>query len=171
MPLPCLWAMLCQCKISEDNPSVMLLSPIRDNSGAFPPELETPTDKRIFVLAAALRAGYEIERLYELTRIDKWFLYKMKNIVEYSMKLELFTKDELPRHDLLKAKCLGFSDKQIAVAIQSTELAVRRLRQEWKILPVVKQIDTVAAEWPAQTNYLYLTYNGEGHDVDFTKPH
>ncbi|XP_041043250.1 CAD protein isoform X1 [Carcharodon carcharias] len=134
-------------------------------------ELETPTDKRIFVLAAALRAGYEIERLYELTRIDKWFLHKMKNIVEYSLKLELYTRDEMPRHDLLKAKRLGFSDKQIAMAIQSTELAVRRLRQEWKILPVVKQIDTVAAEWPAQTNYLYLTYNGEGHDVDFTKPH
>ncbi|XP_043538142.1 CAD protein isoform X1 [Chiloscyllium plagiosum] len=134
-------------------------------------ELKTPTDKRIFVLAAALRAGYEIERLYELTRIDKWFLYKMKNIVEYSLKLELYTKDEMPCHDLLQAKRLGFSDKQIAMAIQSTELAVRRLRQEWNILPVVKQIDTVAAEWPAQTNYLYLTYNGEGHDLDFTTPH
>ncbi|GCC41999.1 hypothetical protein chiPu_0026296, partial [Chiloscyllium punctatum] len=81
-------------------------------------ELKTPTDKRIFVLAAALRAGYEIERLYELTRIDKWFLHKMKNIVEYSLKLELYTKDEMPCHDLLQAKRLGFSDKQIAMAIQ-----------------------------------------------------
>ncbi|XP_067841372.1 CAD protein [Heptranchias perlo] len=134
-------------------------------------ELETPTDKRIFVLAAALRAGYAIDRLYELTRIDKWFLHKMKNIVEHSLKLELYMKDEMPHGDLLKAKRLGFSDKQIAMAIQSTELAVRRLRQEWKILPVVKQIDTVAAEWPAQTNYLYLTYNGEEHDLEFTKPH
>lgn len=134
-------------------------------------DLETPTDKRIFVLAAALKAGYKIDRLYELTKIDKWFLHKMKNIVEYSKKLELYTKDEMLRHDLLKAKRLGFSDKQIAMAIQSTELAVRRLRQEWQIFPVVKQIDTVAAEWPAQTNYLYLTYNGEEHDLDFTKPH
>ncbi|XP_042188862.1 CAD protein isoform X2 [Callorhinchus milii] len=136
-------------------------------------ELQTPTDKRIFVLAAAMRAGYSIERLYELTKINQWFLNKMKNIADHVLTLEMYMQDvaTIPRDVLLKAKRLGFSDKQIAMAIQSTELAVRRLRQEWKILPVVKQIDTVAAEWPAQTNYLYLTYNGDVHDLEFTKSH
>ncbi|KAE8605816.1 hypothetical protein XENTR_v10015329 [Xenopus tropicalis] len=136
-------------------------------------ELETPTDKRIFVLAAALRAGYTIERLYELTKIDRWFLHKMKNITDQVATLESYHQDEtlMPREVLLRAKQLGFSDKQIALAVQSTELAVRKMRQELLILPVVKQIDTVAAEWPAQTNYLYLTYNGTEHDLAFEEPH
>ncbi|CAI9571374.1 unnamed protein product [Staurois parvus] len=136
------------------------------------PELETPTDKRIFVLAAALRAGYTIERLYELTKIDRWFLHKMKNITDHVSTLESCQdKTTMTRDVLLRAKQLGFSDKQVAMAVQSTELAVRKLRQEWQILPVVKQIDTVAAEWPAQTNYLYLTYNGTQHDLQFEEPH
>ncbi|XP_063806908.1 multifunctional protein CAD [Pseudophryne corroboree] len=135
-------------------------------------ELETPTDKRIFVLAAALRDGYTIERLYELTKIDRWFLHKMKNITDHFSTLESYQNGvTMPRSVLLRAKQLGFSDKQIALAVQSTELAVRKMRQEWQILPVVKQIDTVAAEWPAQTNYLYLTYNGNQHDLDFRDPH
>ncbi|XP_018117662.1 CAD protein isoform X2 [Xenopus laevis] len=136
-------------------------------------ELETPTDKRIFVLAAALRVGYTIERLYKLTRIDKWFLHKMKNITDHLATLESYHQDEtlMPREVLLRAKQLGFSDKQIALAVQSTELAVRKMRQDLQILPVVKQIDTVAAEWPAQTNYLYLTYNGIEHDLTFHEPH
>lgn len=135
-------------------------------------ELETPTDKRIFVLAAALRAGYTIERLYELTKIDRWFLHKMKNITDHLSTLESYQGDTAMTRDvLLRAKQLGFSDKQVAIAVQSTELAVRKLRQEWQILPVVKQIDTVAAEWPAQTNYLYLTYNGIEHDLSFEEPH
>ncbi|XP_053565421.1 CAD protein isoform X2 [Bombina bombina] len=136
-------------------------------------ELATPTDKRIFVLAAAMRAGYSIERLYELTKIDRWFLHKMKNITDHLSTLESYHQDEttMPREVLLQAKQLGFSDKQIAQAVQSTELAVRKMRQDWKILPVVKQIDTVAAEWPAQTNYLYLTYNGTEHDLDFQESH
>ncbi|RXM27756.1 CAD protein [Acipenser ruthenus] len=136
-------------------------------------ELQTPTDKRIFVLAAALRAGYSVDRLYELTKINRWFLHKMKNITDHTNILETFREEEnkmLPEV-LRKAKQLGFSDKQIAMAIQSTELAVRKLRHDWNILPVVKQIDTVAAEWPAQTNYLYLTYNGMEHDLDFSEPH
>ncbi|MGH0145773.1 UNVERIFIED_CONTAM: hypothetical protein FKN15_006899 [Acipenser sinensis] len=136
-------------------------------------ELQTPTDKRIFVLAAALRAGYSVDRLYELTKINRWFLHKMKNITDHTNILETFREEEnkmLPEV-LWKAKQLGFSDKQIAIAIQSTELAVRKLRHDWNILPVVKQIDTVAAEWPAQTNYLYLTYNGMEHDLDFSEPH
>ncbi|NXG91374.1 PYR1 protein, partial [Stercorarius parasiticus] len=136
-------------------------------------ELETPTDKRIFVLAAALRAGYSIERLYELTKIDRWFLHKMKNITDHAVLLESYREEQstMPPAVLKRAKELGFSDKQVALAVLSTELAVRKTRRDLKILPVVKQIDTVAAEWPAQTNYLYLTYNGTEHDLAFREPH
>ncbi|NXD31956.1 PYR1 protein, partial [Spelaeornis formosus] len=136
-------------------------------------ELETPTDKRIFVLAAALRAGYSIERLYELTKIDRWFLHKMKNITDHALLLESYRGEQgtMPPAVLKRAKQLGFSDKQVALAVLSTELAVRKMRHDLKILPVVKQIDTVAAEWPAQTNYLYLTYNGSEHDLTFREPH
>ncbi|KAJ0061378.1 hypothetical protein NL108_017396, partial [Boleophthalmus pectinirostris] len=136
-------------------------------------ELETPTDKRIFVLASALRDGFSVERLYELTKIDRWFLHKMKNIADHERLLETFNQDEsaMPPEVMRKAKQLGFSDKQIAQAVQSTELAVRRLRSHWSILPVVKQIDTVAAEWPAHTNYLYLTYHGSSHDLTFDQQH
>ncbi|KAI1897566.1 hypothetical protein AGOR_G00084580 [Albula goreensis] len=136
-------------------------------------ELQTPTDKRIFVLAAALRAGYSVDRLYDLTKIDRWFLHKMKNIADHEQLLESYGQDEgaMPSEVLRTAKQLGFSDKQIAQAVQSTELAVRKLRQDLKILPVVKQIDTVAAEWPAHTNYLYLTYHGTQSDLTFGEPH
>uniref|UniRef100_D4A8A0 Multifunctional protein CAD n=1 Tax=Rattus norvegicus TaxID=10116 RepID=D4A8A0_RAT len=134
-------------------------------------ELETPTDKRIFVVAAALWAGYSVERLYELTRIDCWFLHRMKRIVTHAKLLEQHRGRPLPQDLLHQAKCLGFSDKQIALAVLSTELVVRKLRQELGICPAVKQIDTVAAEWPAQTNYLYLTYWGNTHDLDFRTPH
>lgn len=136
-------------------------------------ELQTPTDKRIFVLASALREGFTVERLYQLTKIDRWFLHKMKNIADHEKLLETFNQDvsAMPPEVMKKAKQLGFSDKQIALAVQSTELAVRRLRQEWSIEPVVKQIDTVAAEWPAQTNYLYLTYHGSESDLGFETPH
>uniref|UniRef100_A0A4W6DFP2 Multifunctional protein CAD n=1 Tax=Lates calcarifer TaxID=8187 RepID=A0A4W6DFP2_LATCA len=124
-------------------------------------ELQTPTDKRIFVLAAAFRAGYTVDQLYELTKIDRWFLHKMKNIADHERLLETYNQ----------AKQLGFSDKQIALAVQSTELVVRKLRHDWSILPVVKQIDTVAAEWPAHTNYLYLTYHGMENDLSFSDQH
>ncbi|XP_076129515.1 multifunctional protein CAD isoform X1 [Alosa pseudoharengus] len=136
-------------------------------------ELQTPTDKRIFVLASALRAGYTVDRLYELTKIDRWFLHKMKNITDHEHLLEAYNQDEstMPPEVMRKAKQLGFSDKQIAMAVQSTELAVRKLRRDWAILPVVKQIDTVAAEWPAHTNYLYLTYHGTESDLAFEQPH
>ncbi|XP_062406509.1 CAD protein isoform X1 [Sardina pilchardus] len=136
-------------------------------------ELQTPTDKRIFVLASALRAGYTVDRLYELTKIDRWFLHKMKNITDHEHLLETYNQDEstMPPEVMRKAKQLGFSDKQIAMAVQSTELAVRKLRRDWAILPVVKQIDTVAAEWPAHTNYLYLTYHGTESDLAFEQPH
>uniref|UniRef100_A0AAY4EJD4 Multifunctional protein CAD n=1 Tax=Denticeps clupeoides TaxID=299321 RepID=A0AAY4EJD4_9TELE len=136
-------------------------------------ELQTPTDKRIFVLASAFRAGYTVDRLYELTKIDRWFLHKMKNITDHGRLLETYNQDEsaMPPELMRKAKQLGFSDKQIALAVQSTELAVRKLRRDWSILPVVKQIDTVAAEWPAHTNYLYLTYHGTESDLVFKEPH
>ncbi|XP_024870191.1 CAD protein [Temnothorax curvispinosus] len=130
-------------------------------------ELEKPTDKRMFVLAASIKAGYSIDRLYKLTKIDRWFLEKMKNIIDYYVLLENTDHTKLMRDLLLGAKQNGFSDKQIAAIVKSSELAVRIQRQENKILPMVKQIDTVAAEWPATTNYLYLTYNGSTHDVEF----
>ncbi|KAF7990987.1 hypothetical protein HCN44_000792 [Aphidius gifuensis] len=131
-------------------------------------ELEKPTDKRMFVLAASIKAGYTIDRLYELTKIDRWFLEKMKNIINCYNTLENIGQGGILSHAiLLGSKQLGFSDKQIAGAIKSTELAVRKLRKESNIQSYVKQIDTVAAEWPATTNYLYLTYNGSSHDIDF----
>uniref|UniRef100_A0A6Q2X5U7 Carbamoyl phosphate synthase arginine-specific large chain n=1 Tax=Esox lucius TaxID=8010 RepID=A0A6Q2X5U7_ESOLU len=144
------------------------IKPVSDEVSS---ELQTPTDKRIFVLAAALKAGYTVDRLYDLTKIDRWFLHKMKNITDHEKVLELYNQDEstMPPEVMRKAKQLGFSDKQIALAV--TELAVRKLRQDWSILPVVKQIDTVAAEWPAHTNYLYLTYNGTESDLAFQEPH
>ncbi|XP_011866080.1 PREDICTED: CAD protein [Vollenhovia emeryi] len=130
-------------------------------------ELEKPTDKRMFVLAASIKAGYSIDRLYKLTKIDRWFLEKMKNIIDYYVLLENTDHTKLTSDLLLGAKQNGFSDKQIAAIVKSSELAVRIQRQEHKIRPMVKQIDTVAAEWPANTNYLYLTYNGTTHDVEF----
>ncbi|XP_054016836.1 CAD protein [Hylaeus anthracinus] len=130
-------------------------------------ELEKPTDKRMFVLAASIKAGYTIDRLYELTKIDRWFLHKMKNIIDYYLVLENVDHTKLSHDVLLRAKQIGFSDKQIAAVVKSSELAVRIQRQESNIRPLVKQIDTVAAEWPATTNYLYLTYNGNTHDVEF----
>ncbi|XP_058791918.1 CAD protein [Phymastichus coffea] len=130
-------------------------------------ELEKPTDKRMFVLAAAIKAGYTTEKIYKLTKIDNWFLEKMRNIIEYQTFMENLEKSNLSSEALRGAKQLGFSDKQIALAVESTELAIRKRRKEHTILPFVKQIDTVAAEWPASTNYLYLTYNGTTHDLDF----
>lgn len=135
-------------------------------------ELSVPTDERIFVLAAALKAGYTIDRLYELTKIDHWFLHKFKNIVNMTKALESFSSSlegdllSLPRTLLHNAKRLGFSDKQIAIACKSTENFVRKCRKEHGIAPCVKCIDTLAAEWPAMTNYLYLTYNGKENDTE-----
>ncbi|CAH0406522.1 unnamed protein product [Chilo suppressalis] len=130
-------------------------------------ELREPTDKRMFVLAAALKEGYTVSKLYDLTKIDRWFLEKFKNITDYYKKLQCVEGTTITFDLLKQAKKIGFSDKQIAAAIKSTELVVRKLREKYKITPFVKQIDTVAAEWPAATNYLYLTYNGICHDLDF----
>ncbi|OQR72659.1 CAD protein-like [Tropilaelaps mercedesae] len=131
-------------------------------------DLKSPTDKRMFHLAAALKQGFTVERLHNITKIDNWFLFKMQGIIDMYGQLEgLRGTDNIEREILLKAKQLGFSDKQIASCVLSTELRVRRMREEQGVTPFVKQIDTVAAEYPAATNYLYLSYNANHHDIAF----
>ncbi|MBN1132462.1 MAG: carbamoyl-phosphate synthase (glutamine-hydrolyzing) large subunit [Bacteroidales bacterium] len=135
--------------------------------------LAEPTDMRIFVIEKALEQDYPIERIHELTRIDKWFLVKLKNIFNLKNELEKFHSLESLPDDLLRdAKRAGFSDFQIARVVMEGDvsenlLKVRAHRKKRNILPVVKQIDTLAAEYPAQTNYLYLTYSGSQHDITF----
>lgn len=138
--------------------------------------LREPTDKRIFIISKAMRAGYTVDQLHELTRIDKWFLQKLQNIMDTSIELHDCVWRSSSFGSLLrKAKRQGFSDFQIARAIgldtvmsgENAAQKIRELRKRVGILPVVKQIDTLAAEYPAQTNYLYLTYNGTESDVDY----
>ena len=128
--------------------------------------IANPTDMRIFAVAEAIRAGVSLERINELSGIDKWFLYKIRDIVkmEEALASEPFTEELLAR-----AKRMGFSDYQIGKIIGKSELDVRKLRKRWGIRPYVKQIDTLAAEYPAKTNYLYLTYSAVEHDVDYGK--
>ncbi len=131
--------------------------------------LSNPTDERIFKVVKALKRGLSIDETYSLTGIDKWFLYKIQNIIkfeEHLKKLDLDDSEELER-SLKKAKILGFSDEQIANCLETSESEIRSLRKRFKTLPVIKQIDTLAAEWPAQTNYLYATYGGEEDDIKF----
>ncbi|MBN1301267.1 MAG: carbamoyl-phosphate synthase (glutamine-hydrolyzing) large subunit [Melioribacteraceae bacterium] len=128
-------------------------------------QIETPTDKRVYFIAKALMNGYSIDRLHEMSRIDRWFLYKMKNIIELSRELKGRKLSEISREKFLLTKQKGFSDKQIAILTGSEEVEVRNRRKELKIIPAVKQIDTLAAEYPAQTNYLYMTYNGFDDDI------
>lgn len=129
--------------------------------------LINPSYDRIFVLAQAMYEGYSIEKIHSLTQIDCWFLHKLKNISDFERKLmQLHSKNSLTRSDLLEAKKLGFSDRQIAKYIRSTAHIVRNLRINMNIIPCVKQIDTVAAEFPASNNYLYLTYNGTQDDIE-----
>ncbi|CAG8518924.1 15113_t:CDS:10 [Funneliformis mosseae] len=130
-------------------------------------ELVNPSDLRLFAIANALHQGYTVDQIWEYTKIDKWFLHKLKNIVELDRKLKKFHPNNITKDIILNAKQLGFSDRQIAKAIGSNELAIRRIRQESGIVPFVKQIDTVAAEFPAHTNYLYVTYNAVEHDINF----
>lgn len=130
-------------------------------------ELKEPTDKRMFAIAEAIKRGFSIEKIYQLSKVDPWFLYKMRNIVEVEKKLQQYQIEELPEDLLKEAKQKGFSDIQIAVLTQSDELTVREKRKKLGIVPCVKQIDTLAAEYPAKTNYLYLTYNGHKDDLNF----
>ncbi|CAG2102016.1 unnamed protein product, partial [Medioppia subpectinata] len=131
-------------------------------------ELESPTDKRIFALAAALNHNWTIEELYNLTKIDFWFLYKFKTIIDQLKELENLNSDTnlLTPDILLNAKKLGFSDKFIAQCMGSSDFIVRQMRIVNNIKPFVKRVDTVAAEWPATTNYLYLTYNACNTDIE-----
>ncbi|HQF42735.1 MAG TPA: carbamoyl-phosphate synthase (glutamine-hydrolyzing) large subunit [Ignavibacteriaceae bacterium] len=128
-------------------------------------ELSEPSDKRIFAIAQALQQGYSIEKIHELTKITKWFLYKMKNIIDLQKEISDKKLNSVD-YDLMKElKQKGFSDYQIAQSTNTTELEVRKHRKSLNVIPVVKQIDTMAAEFPAQTNYLYLTYNGVEDDI------
>lgn len=128
-------------------------------------ELINPTENRIHAVASALRKNFSVEKISFLTGIDKWFLFKIKNIVELEKILEKKSLNSLSPELLLEAKQSGFSDKKISLLINSTEEKVRNKRLKAKIFPVIKQIDTLAAEYPAKTNYLYLTFNGIKDDV------
>ncbi len=142
--------------------------------------LKEPTDKRIFVISKAMRQGYSLERIHELTKIDRWFLYKLHNIVMTADELETFDSvDKLPEALLRQAKEQGFSDFQIARAVMKDAWSssheasdvVRGMRKSLGIVPVVKQIDTLGAEYPAKTNYLYMTYNASANDVKYLHDH
>ncbi len=135
-----------------------------------------PTDKRIFVISKAMRAGYTVDQIHDLTKIDKWFLYKLRKIMDTATSLEAYDAlQAVPANLIRRAKVEGFSDFQIGRAIFGPEeddmedaiLQVRNRRKALGILPVVKQIDTLAAEYPAQTNYLYMTYSGVAHDIQY----
>ena len=131
-------------------------------------ELQTPSDQRLFAIANAMSTGYDVERIYKLTNIDRWFLTKLYGLIKFGEHIGSFGSiEKLPVKVLKEAKQLGFEDRQIAKFLNSNEVAVRRTRKDAGIIPVVKQIDTVAAEFPAFTNYLYITYNGQDSDVKF----
>ena len=130
-------------------------------------ELKKPTDKRMFAITEAIKKGYSIDKISKLSNVNPWFLYKIKNIVEVEKELNDFQINNLPHSLFQKAKQMGFSDKQIAIITQSNELCVRKKRKKLGIQPYFKQIDTLAAEYPAKTNYLYVTYNGKENDIDF----
>ena len=142
--------------------------------------LHEPTDKRIFVISKAFRVGYTIDQIHDLTKIDKWFLQKLMSIMNTSKELhKVKSMDELTPELIRKAKKQGFTDFQIARAIglekvmdiEDGSMMIRTYRKTHSILPVVKQIDTLAAEYPAKTNYLYLTYNGIANDINYEKDH
>ena len=143
--------------------------------------LQTPTDRRIFVIAKAFAEGYTVDRIHELTKIDRWFLFKLRKIVDTAEELEGFNDlAAVPEILMHQAKQQGFSDFQIGRAVfkdgfteraEELTMAVRSRRKEIGIVPCVKQIDTLAAEYPAATNYLYLTYNGSYNDVEYTGDH
>lgn len=139
--------------------------------------LREPTDKRVFIISKAMHKGYTVDQIHDLTKIDKWFLNKLKHIIDIDEELKHKNINTLDKELLREAKVYGFTDFQIARAVNLEEecpnmhkamMLVRRLRKGFGILPVVKQIDTLAAEYPAQTNYLYVTYAGVGSDITFS---
>ncbi|HXX05735.1 MAG TPA: carbamoyl-phosphate synthase (glutamine-hydrolyzing) large subunit, partial [Candidatus Bathyarchaeia archaeon] len=128
-------------------------------------KLQKSDDKVLYHVAAALRQGMTVKQIYKLSAIDPWFIEKIKNIVELEKKVK---ESKLEKEILQEAKILGFSDKQIGRLTGKDDLDIRRIRKENGILPVVKRVDTLAAEWPAQTNYLYMTYGGKNNDFEIT---
>ena len=131
-------------------------------------DIEHPTDKRIFALVEAIKSGFSIDRIYALSHVDKWFLFKIKHVIEIERRIAGQRIEKIPRELLLEAKKAGFSDKQIAMLCgEKDELLAREHRKRHGIVPAVRQIDTLAAEFPAKTNYLYVTYNGTGDDIPF----
>jgi len=130
--------------------------------------LANPTDERLFKIAKAIKRGVPIKEIHQLSGIDPFFLHKIENIINMEKKLRHTGFDDVGFLDTIKeAKRLGFSDEQVAICLKTDEMTIRKLRKEANILPVVKQIDTLAAEWPAKTNYLYLTYGGDDDDIAF----
>ncbi|PNY25279.1 Protein pyrABCN [Tolypocladium capitatum] len=132
-------------------------------------ELQTPSDQRLFAIANAMHEGYSVDKIWEMTKIDKWFLRKLESLIDFAKDVSKYTTKDIVKSPgvMLQAKRLGFCDRQLAKFWDSNEIAVRRMRLDAGIKPFVKQIDTVAAEFPAFTNYLYLTYNAAEHDIDF----
>jgi len=136
-------------------------------------ELRNPTDLRIFRIAEAIKRGISIDEIYRLSRVDKWFLYKLKNIINLERQLQdidlLESEDIEKKYWLERSKRYGFSDGQIAKLMNVDTIFIRQMRKRLGIIPYVKRIDTLAAEWPALTNYLYLTYSASEHDIEFDK--
>lgn len=144
--------------------------PVYDNVEEIRKELEYPTDQRLFTVADALLSGMTVDEIYDISGIDPWFLHKIKNVTDMHMRLrELRFSDPDFRNVLEESKKLGFSDRQIAELMGTSPERIRNVRKYNGILPVVKQIDTLAAEYPAKTNYLYMTYNGTHDDIDFSE--
>ena len=158
------------------NPSLAGFEPLAKmgalEGAALEKQLREPDHERVFAVAAALRKGYSVDRIHELTKIDRWFLHKLYHINQMTEALRTTTGGlaSLKRNHLAALKGFGFSDMQIAKGLACNELAVRRRRQSLGVIPYVKQIDTLAAEFPAQTNYLYMTYNAKEHDITFEEP-
>ncbi|OLL26079.1 Protein pyrABCN [Neolecta irregularis DAH-3] len=130
-------------------------------------ELQFPSDQRLFAIANAMHSGYSVDQIWELTKIDKWFLNRLMGLILLENNISAYSASSIPLPLIRQAKQMGFSDRQLAKFMKSNELAVRRLRVENGITPFVKQIDTVAAEFPAYTNYLFITYNAAKNDIDF----
>jgi len=148
---------------NEDDNEPEALEKVKD-------ELAHPTDERLYKIVKALKMGITIDEIYNLSGIDPFFLYKIQNIIDVENELRVLNfKDESATEIIREAKRIGFSDEQIAICTKTNETTVREFRKSAKIIPAVKQIDTLAAEWPAKTNYLYLTYGGNEDDIELSK--
>ncbi|MFZ7138855.1 MAG: carbamoyl-phosphate synthase (glutamine-hydrolyzing) large subunit [archaeon] len=148
------------CNAEEDEPDSM--ETIKD-------VLAHPTDQRLYMIVKALKQGMSVEEIYDLSGVDPFFLHKIKNVIDMQNKLETISQQDNDFFDTLReAKRIGFSDLQIGICRGTDQFAIRKLRKQANIIPAIKQIDTLAAEWPAKTNYLYLTYGGDEDDIQFS---